>query len=180
MALEPITRAEQIIAGKDLQPITRMEKFLKEYGGGSSGGQEPFFTATVDFDMSEENLISGFNYEESETRGYYPLVKLSDGEVAKFINVYEKGSAAVLGTTVMVEGELLRCTGFGQATNDAPLIFSYKGARIGTVTTDAFSPSAHPVNVFLSVTSLEIYLTGENKGKSVACIESVELQVKTV
>ena len=35
MALEPITRAEQIIAGKDLQPITRMEKFLKEYGGGS-------------------------------------------------------------------------------------------------------------------------------------------------
>ena len=39
MALEPITRAEQIIAGKDLQPITRMEKFLKEYGGsGGSGG----------------------------------------------------------------------------------------------------------------------------------------------
>ena len=38
MALEPITRAEQIIAGKDLQPITRMEKFLKEYGGGSCGG----------------------------------------------------------------------------------------------------------------------------------------------
>lgn len=34
MALEPITRQEQIIAGKDLEPITRMEKFLKEYGGG--------------------------------------------------------------------------------------------------------------------------------------------------
>ena len=38
MALEPITRQEQIISGKDLQPITRMEKFLKEYGGGGSGG----------------------------------------------------------------------------------------------------------------------------------------------
>ena len=41
MALKPITRQEQIIAGKDLEPITRMEKFLKEYGGGggaSSGG----------------------------------------------------------------------------------------------------------------------------------------------
>lgn len=38
MALEPITRQEQIIAGKDLQPITRMERFLKEYGGGGSGG----------------------------------------------------------------------------------------------------------------------------------------------
>jgi hypothetical protein len=38
MALEPITRQEQIISGKDLQPITRMEMFLKEYGGGGSGG----------------------------------------------------------------------------------------------------------------------------------------------
>ena len=37
MALEPITRQEQIIAGKDLEPITRMEKFLKQYGGGGGG-----------------------------------------------------------------------------------------------------------------------------------------------
>ena len=37
MALEPITRQEQIIAGKDLEPITRMEKFLKEYSGGDGG-----------------------------------------------------------------------------------------------------------------------------------------------
>ena len=38
MALEPITRQEKIIAGKDLEPITRMEMFLKQYGGGCSGG----------------------------------------------------------------------------------------------------------------------------------------------
>lgn len=38
MALEPITRQEQIITGKDLQPVTRMEFFLKAYGGGGSGG----------------------------------------------------------------------------------------------------------------------------------------------
>lgn len=38
MALEPITRQEQIIAGKGIEPITRMERFLKEYGGGSGGG----------------------------------------------------------------------------------------------------------------------------------------------
>ena len=37
MALEPITRQEQIIAGKDLEPITRMEKFLKNFGGGGGG-----------------------------------------------------------------------------------------------------------------------------------------------
>lgn len=41
MALEPITRQEQIIAGKDLEPITRLEKFLKEYGGSGGGSSVP-------------------------------------------------------------------------------------------------------------------------------------------
>ena len=38
MALEPITRKEKIIAGQDLEPITRMEMFLKQFGGGGGGG----------------------------------------------------------------------------------------------------------------------------------------------
>ena len=38
MALEPITRKEKIVAGQDLTPITRMEMFLKQYGGGGGGG----------------------------------------------------------------------------------------------------------------------------------------------
>ena len=38
MALEPITRKEKIIAGQDLEPITRMEMFLKNFGGGGGGG----------------------------------------------------------------------------------------------------------------------------------------------
>lgn len=37
MALEPITRKEKIIAGQDLTPITRMEMFLKQFGGGGGG-----------------------------------------------------------------------------------------------------------------------------------------------
>lgn len=42
MALEPITRKEKIIAGQDLTPITRMEKFLKQFGcGGGGGGSVP-------------------------------------------------------------------------------------------------------------------------------------------
>lgn len=41
MALEPITRQEKIIAGQDLTPITRMEKFLKQFGGGGGGGVQP-------------------------------------------------------------------------------------------------------------------------------------------
>ena len=38
MELEPITRKEKIIAGQDLTPITRMEKFLKQFGGGGGSG----------------------------------------------------------------------------------------------------------------------------------------------
>ena len=38
MALEPITRQEKIIAGQDLTPITRLEKFLKQFGGSGGGG----------------------------------------------------------------------------------------------------------------------------------------------
>lgn len=41
MALEPITRKEKIIAGQDLTPITRLEKFLKQFGGGGGGGSVP-------------------------------------------------------------------------------------------------------------------------------------------
>ena len=41
MELEPITRQEKIIAGQDLTPITRMEKFLKNFGGGGGGGVQP-------------------------------------------------------------------------------------------------------------------------------------------
>ena len=40
MALEPITRQEKIIAGQDLEPITRMEMFLKQYGGGGGGSSD--------------------------------------------------------------------------------------------------------------------------------------------
>ena len=38
MALEPITRKEKIIAGENLEPITRMEQFLKKFGGSGGGG----------------------------------------------------------------------------------------------------------------------------------------------
>ena len=37
MELEPITRQEKIIAGQDLNPITRLEMFLKNFGGGGVG-----------------------------------------------------------------------------------------------------------------------------------------------
>lgn len=49
MELEPITRQEKIIAGKDLEPVTRMEMFLKQYGGGGGGGGSAPKPLTYDY-----------------------------------------------------------------------------------------------------------------------------------
>ena len=179
MALEPITRQEQIIAGKDLEPITRMEMFLKQYGGGSSGGEKPFFTGTLDRDMLEENLISGFNYAATQTQVYYPLVKLSDDEVAKFINIYENEPDAVFDTTVMVDGNLLQFDDYGTEGQDNTLFFIYKGGATISVDTEDFVPSSSMPSVYASSTKLKIYLTGENKGKSVACFVTVQLALQS-
>lgn len=178
MALEPITRQEQIIAGKDLEPITRMEMFLKQYGGGSSGGKEPFFTGTLDKDMSAENLISGFSYEATATQVYYPLVKLSDDEVAKFINIYENGLDAIFDTTVMIDGSLLQFEKDATEGQDDTLFFIYKGGETISVYTEDFVPSPSKPSVYASSTELKIYLTGENKGKSVACFVTVPLALQ--
>ena len=66
MALEPITRQEQIIAGKDLEPITRMEKFLKEYGGGggTSGSVQSDWNQT---DSSAADFIKNKPFGDANT-----------------------------------------------------------------------------------------------------------------
>ena len=57
MALEPITRQEKIIAGKDLEPVTRMEMFLKQYGGGGGGGFEYDFIIRTSLDATGGNVL---------------------------------------------------------------------------------------------------------------------------
>ena len=65
MALEPITRKEKIIAGQDLTPITRMEKFLKQFGGGGGGGgvspEEVAAIVKEQFPQIKEQLIVTFS-----------------------------------------------------------------------------------------------------------------------
>ena len=56
MALEPITRQEKIIAGEDLTPITRMEKFLKDFGGGG-GGEPDFYVNVVNTSSDEQGVV---------------------------------------------------------------------------------------------------------------------------
>lgn len=70
MALEPITRQEQIIAGKDLEPITRLEKFLKEYGGsgGSGGGGGGATTLHINITaINSETMEATFTADKTPT-----------------------------------------------------------------------------------------------------------------
>lgn len=81
MELEAITRQEQIIAGKDLQPVTRMEFFLKAYGGGGSGGG-------VQSDLSQNDSTAAdyvknrTHYEDSIYTDY--VLNMSDTEITGF------------------------------------------------------------------------------------------------
>ena len=68
MALEPITRQEKIIAGQDLTPITRLEKFLKNFGGsGGGGGEQPDLSQT---DTTKPDYVKGIIRQESLPEGY--------------------------------------------------------------------------------------------------------------
>ena len=75
MALEPITRQEKIIAGQDLTPITRLEKFLKDFGGGGVQPDwnqndstapdyvknRPFYTVYEETVLFDESTVSSFS-----------------------------------------------------------------------------------------------------------------------
>lgn len=72
MALEPITRQEKIIAGQDLTPITRMEKFLKNFGGGGGGGGSVPKPLTYDY-MPEgypKKILTQKDLIEQQTMGF--------------------------------------------------------------------------------------------------------------
>ena len=89
MALEPITRKEKIIAGEDLTPITRMEKFLKDFGGG--GGGEPDFNVNV-VDLSSDG--QGFSYLTLDATNEQIFTAYESGKRV-FINILGLANAQV-------------------------------------------------------------------------------------
>lgn len=138
MALEPITRKEKIIAGQDLTPITRMEKFLKDFGGG--GGVQPdwnqsdstapdyvknrpFYTGYVETVLVEESTVS---FSEGYGGVYTGTVKstLSPtlGETYKVSwdgTTYESACVEVQGNTVFGN---LSIIGMGSDTGEPFLV----------------------------------------------------------
>lgn len=84
MALEPITRQEKIISGQDLTPITRMEKFLKQYGGGSGGAtswndltDKPFYKEVTETVIEWDGNTDGMIVVDPEN-DYGQYYKVSD------------------------------------------------------------------------------------------------------
>ena len=77
MALEPITRQEKIIAGQDLTPITRMEMFLKNFGGGGGGSVPKPLTYDYMPEGFDPNGIANQQFVTDETGA----VKWEDKEV---------------------------------------------------------------------------------------------------
>ena len=77
MALEPITRQEKIIAGQDLTPITRLEMFLKNFGGGGGGSGGGLFVVTVSADESGHFIADHYwgDIAAAFKRGEMPVVK---------------------------------------------------------------------------------------------------------
>lgn len=123
MELKPITQQEQIIAGKDLQPITRMEKFLKEYGGsGGSGGAQPDWNAAE----GEPGHILNRPFGESTEVLFDQRVEIEAGEG----NVFQYALPISAGDSVKVtwNGAEYECTA-GTGSNN--LVFFGNPAIMG-------------------------------------------------
>ena len=87
MALEPITRQEKIIAGQDLTPITRMEMFLKQYGGGGGGGgggsaADFVVNGNLNSDMTVTLDKTFAQIQSAVQEGKQPVVKISENGVS--------------------------------------------------------------------------------------------------
>ena len=104
MALEPITRQEKIIAGQDLTPITRMEMFLKNFGGGGGGTSSAdvfIIHATTDETLTNAQLDkTAEQISEAYQSGKYCLV-CTDGVFMQVISV-----------TLDERGDSVKCCGF--------------------------------------------------------------------
>lgn len=124
MELEAITRQEQIIAGKDLQPVTRMEFFLKTYGcGGSGGGAQPDWNQN---DSTAPDYVKNrTHYEESIYTDYVlnaggtQITGLSMPEVGETVTVKINGVESVETVKTGTSGPLGNYTYIGNIDFDS-------------------------------------------------------------
>ena len=168
MALEPITRQEKIIAGQDLTPITRLEMFLKQFGGSGGGGgggvqpdwnqndstaadyvkNRPFYTGgPVETVLVEESTVS---FTDSGDGGLYAgqlesTFSATVGETYKVTwdgTTYESACVDYSGVTVIGN---LSIMGVGSDTGEPFIMAVNNGPSIDIKATDT-APS-HTISI---------------------------------
>ena len=79
--MEPITRKELILSGEDIEPVTRLEHFLKEAAGGGGSGLPEYTSA------DKGKVLTVGEGEGSETIVIVPeqSVTVEDGEAPPFL-----------------------------------------------------------------------------------------------
>ena len=159
MALEPITRQEKIIAGQDLTPITRMEKFLKQFGGGGSvpkpltydympDGYPRKAMGTVTL-MEEQEVAFVFNSESSVYAGSLPTgIEIAVGKTysvnwdgTEYECVGEpaiNGNASILGNPSLV--------GLGDDTGE-PFAYLYDNTETSGIFATFDTSASHTISV---------------------------------
>ena len=161
MALEPITRQEKIIAGQDLTPITRMEMFLKQFGGG--GGVSVPKPLTYDYMpdgypkksvqtttlMEEQDVEFVFNSESVVYVGALPTgIEIAVGQTYR-VNwdgtEYEcvgeptfDGNASALGN--------LSIAGLGDDTGE-PFLYLYDNTETSGIFTTIDTSASHTISI---------------------------------
>lgn len=142
MALEPITRQEKIIAGQDLTPITRMEKFLKNFGGGGGSVPKPLTYDYMPEGYPSKSVETTTLMEEQELAfdedGFSPLpsaIELAEGTTYTVTwDGYEYDCVGVDIDSSVVLGNL-SIMGLGDDTGEPFLIVPPEGSMFTSETT---------------------------------------------
>ena len=137
MALEPITRQEKIIAGQDLTPITRMEKFLKEFGGSGGGGAQPDWNAAE----GEPGHILNRPFGESTEVLFDQWVELvdADGDVGVYTGPFPELLEAANTYNITYNGNVYKCVPLDALSAGYPTFIGNTSVMGGADTGEPFA-----------------------------------------
>lgn len=149
MALEPITRQEKIIAGEDLTPITRMEKFLKNFGGGGGGSVPKPLTYDYMPDGYPKKSVQTITLMEEQTVEF-----ALDSKTGLHVSPPIEALEVVVGQTYTVnwDGTEYECVGF--VFQSVPMIGNLSIGGAGDNTGEPFLYTYniidHPIGRFIT------------------------------
>ena len=133
MALEPITRQEKIIAGQDLTPITRLEMFLKNFGGGGGG--------SVPKPLTYDYMPEGYPRKSVETVTVMEeqvVAFASEGDAGQYTAHLTEAFELVVGQTYTVNWDGTEYECVCSAFNSVPVLGNLSLFGVGDDTGEPF------------------------------------------